>query len=90
MTTFSDRLLEETLDVLLNSPNQTFSLGDPGEVLQNLTTAVNPESENFRSRYTQVCAVVVELEKMGWVKVERLYHDESARANHVAAIQVIV
>lgn len=87
MPTFTDDLLEKVLDVLLQSPGQKFDQGDPGEVLFNLTGAATGKTS--RSRYTQVCAVVIQLEQMGWVRVDRLYHDEPARANPVISITVV-
>lgn len=81
MTNFDDDL-ERVLDVLLESPGQRYDVGDPGEVLSNLANEADVD-------YKRTSLIVIRLEMMGWVHVDRQCHDEPRRANKICSIEVV-
>jgi hypothetical protein len=82
MTRVSQKWVDRVLTVLLNQPGGKFDHGEPGEVLYRL-------AEMAEVRYEETTRCVVHLEALGWVKVNRLYHDESARANKIVSVEVV-
>jgi DNA-binding MarR family transcriptional regulator len=82
MTNKYDDDTERVLDVLLNSPGQRFAQGYAGEVLGNLAAEAGVE-------YKITSKIVIMLETMGWVHVERQTHDDPRRANRIISIEVV-
>jgi hypothetical protein len=76
-----DEYASKVLDVILEHEG-VYSQGDAGEVLGNLAH----ESE---VPYKAVSVVVLYLESLGFVEVDRVTHREAHRANKIASIKVI-
>lgn len=76
-----DEYMDRVLDVLIEHQG-VYTQGDAGEVLGNLAH----ESE---VPYKAVSVVVLRLESLGFVQVDRVSHREAHRANKIASITVI-
>ena len=81
MTMAFDQAADRVLDVILEHGG-TFDIGDPGEVLGNLATEAEVP-------YKELSLVVLRLERMEWVHVERLDTPEARRANRIISISVL-
>jgi len=75
-----DQYADRVLDAIL-AAGGVYASGDAGEVLHNL--AVDADVP-----YKAVSLVVIRLEGMGFVEVDRLTHREAHRANKIVSIAI--
>ena len=84
--------IEEVMDAVLDALIESGGVwtGAWGQVLTSLATAANGGEPVLvgETRYHQTCTVVVRLEAMELVVVDRYYETKSAKANVVTKISL--